>query len=77
MTKPGKLTRKLWGYFALTFLLFSLIIGAVFSFLFTDYNRTVHEAEMRRQAETLAAALPAFRGQGLLAGEATTAPIMA
>lgn len=69
MTKPGKLTQRLWGYFALTFLLFSLIIGAVFSFLFTDYNRTAHEAEMRRQAETLAAALPAFRGQGLLEGE--------
>lgn len=71
MTKPRKLTRKLWGYFALSLLLFSLLIGMVFSFLFVEYNSKAHRSEMQRQAETLAAALPAFRGQDLLWTEQT------
>lgn len=69
MMKPRKLTKKLWSYFAISLLIFSLVIGTVFYFLFMGYNRTAHEAEMRRQAETLAAALPAFRGQGLMSTE--------
>ena len=70
MTGSGKLTKRLWAYFAMPLLIFSLIIGAVFSFLFMGYNREAHSSEMRRQAETLAAALPAFRGQGLPGTEA-------
>ena len=64
MLKPKKLTRKLWGYFALSLLIFSLLMGAVFASLFVEYNRQSHQEEMRRQAETLAEAWPAFREEG-------------
>ena len=64
-----KLTRRLWGSFALSLLLFSLLIGSVFAYLFRDYHQEAHQEEMRRQAETLAAALPAFRDEGFLAQE--------
>ena len=74
MLKPKKLTRKLWGYFALSLLIFSLLMGAMFSFLFTSYNREAHQSEMRRQAETLAAALPAFREQGLVDSQPAEEP---
>ena len=39
MLKPKKLTRKLWGYFALSLLIFSLLMGTMFAFLFVEYNR--------------------------------------
>lgn len=69
MLKPKKLTRKLWGYFALSLLIFSLLMGTVFALLFVEYNRQSHQEEMRRQAETLAEAWPAFREEGFLAKE--------
>ena len=74
-----KLTRRLWGSFALSLLLFSLLIGSVFAFLFMDYHQEAHQTEMRHQAETLAAALPAFRDEGFLTqsqpGAETPAPL--
>ncbi|WP_029541842.1 hypothetical protein [Selenomonas sp. AB3002] len=78
MLKPKKLTRKLWGYFALSLLIFSLLMGTVFAFLFVEYNRQSHQEEMRHQAATLAEAYPTFREAGFLAPEnlsaAETAP---
>ena len=63
MLKPRQLTKKLWGYFALSLLMFSLLMGTLFACLFMSYSRESHQSEMRRQAETLAA-LPAFIEQG-------------
>ena len=61
MLKPKKLTRKLWGYFALSLLIFSLLMGTMFAFLFVEYNRKSHQEEMRHQAATLAEAFATFR----------------
>ena len=69
MLKPKKLTRKLWGYFALSLLIFSLLMGTMFAFLFVEYNRKSHQEEMRHQAATLAEAFATFREAGFLVQE--------
>ncbi len=62
----GKLTKRLWGYFALLLAVFSLLIGSVFAVLFVGYNREIHQDELRRQATALAEALPAMEAAELL-----------
>lgn len=63
-----RLTKRLLAYFSLTLLLFALLCGAVFSWLFTRYSQQVYEQELRQRAETLAAAIPSLAGsQQLLA----------
>ena len=62
-----QLSRRLIGYFSLTLLLFALLIGSCFSLLFTRYSQHVHEEELQRRAETLAAAIPSMeQAQALL-----------
>ena len=66
-----QLTRRLVGYFSLALLLFALLIGSCFSFLFTGYSRHVHEEELQRRVETLAASIPSMgEARSLLAREA-------
>lgn len=62
----GKLTKKLWSYFALLLLIFSMLIGGAFAFLFVSYNREAHQEEMRRQAIALAEAMLSMEGTELL-----------
>lgn len=69
-----QLTRRLVGYFSLALLLFALLIGSCFSFLFTGYSRHVHEEELQRRVETLAASIPSMgEARSLLAREAANA----
>ena len=68
-----QLTRRLVGYFSLALLLFALLIGSCFAFLFTGYSRHVHEEELQRRVETLAASIPSMGEAGsLLAREAAS-----
>lgn len=52
------LTRRLVMYFSVTLLLFSMLIGTVFAFLFTRYTREMQEEALQERAGSLAAALP-------------------
>ena len=54
-----RLTKRLLLYFSVTLILFALIMGSVFSWLFTHYNQHVHEEETMQRVLTLAAAIPA------------------
>ena len=54
---------------SLTLLLFALLCGAVFSWLFTRYSQQVYEQELRQRAETLAAAIPSLAGSQQLLAE--------
>ncbi len=64
-----RLTRRLLAYFSLTLLLFALLCGAVFSWLFTRYTQQVYENELRQRAQTLAAAIPSLAGSQQLLAE--------
>lgn len=50
----NKLTKKLILYFSLTLLLFSLVIGLAFRFLFSKQTITIHTEEMSRRAAVIA-----------------------
>lgn len=65
----GKLTKRLWSYFSLLILFFSVLIGSVFAFMFVEYNRENHQEEMRRQATALAEALPQLADEALFEEE--------
>lgn len=56
-----RLTKRLLLYFSVTLILFALIMGSVFSWLFTHYNQHVHEEETMQRVLTLAAAIPAMK----------------
>ena len=73
--RKKRLTKRLILYFSVTLILFALIMGGVFSWLFTHYNQHVHEEETMQRAMTLAAAIPAMKDsrQFLEAAEAESA----
>ncbi|MFD2306472.1 sensor histidine kinase [Enterococcus termitis] len=50
----SKLTKKLILYFSLTLLLFSVVIGLAFRFLFSKQTVTIHTEEMTRRASVIA-----------------------
>ncbi len=50
----NKITHRLVLYFSLTLLVFALIIGSLFSFLFVHYTSDLHIKDMKRRAITLA-----------------------
>ena len=52
-----KITRRLVLYFSLTLVVFSIIIGSLFSFLFVNYTTDLHIKDMKRRAATLAETL--------------------
>jgi len=54
------LLRRMLLYFSTVLLLFSLLIGSVFAFLFARHSQKVHQEEMRERALALAAAIPAM-----------------
>ncbi|SFT75785.1 Signal transduction histidine kinase [Selenomonas sp. GACV-9] len=63
-----RLTKRLLIYFSLTLLLFAVLCGSVFAWLFMRYNQQVYETELRQRAETLAAIIPSLSdSQSLLA----------
>ena len=66
MTQGHRLTRRLALHSFATLLAFALLIGAVFAFLFTRYHEEMHRQELQQRAETIAAALPAMDGAGML-----------
>lgn len=53
----SKIAKKLSMYFALALLIFSLIIGSAFFFLFRKYTVDVHKNELKNYAVSLAEAL--------------------
>lgn len=59
--RKKRLTKRLLLYFSVTLILFALIMGSVFSWLFTHYNQHVHEEETMQRALTLAAAIPVMK----------------
>jgi signal transduction histidine kinase len=64
----NKIARKLSLYFAFALLVFSIIIGGVFMFLFRHHNVEVHKLELAARAESIAATLAGFidRGSGMM-----------
>ena len=66
----NKIRSRLLLYFAGSLLVFSLIIGIIFSILFSRHNTDVHKAELEDRAENIAEALAGFwidsaeQGQG-------------
>ena len=50
----NKILLRLILYFASSFVIFALIIGIVFSALFSNHNIEVHKAELERQALSIA-----------------------
>ncbi|WP_255448768.1 sensor histidine kinase [Selenomonas ruminis] len=62
--RKKRLTKRLILYFSVTLILFALIMGSVFSWLFTHYNQHAHEEETMQRAMTLAAAIPAMKDSG-------------
>ncbi|WP_296786224.1 HAMP domain-containing sensor histidine kinase [Selenomonas sp.] len=59
--RKKRLTKRLLLHFSVTLILFALIMGSVFSWLFTHYNQHVHEEETMQRALTLAAAIPVMK----------------
>ena len=51
------LTRRLVLYFSVTLLVFALVIGGVFSFLFRRYTLNLHTNDLKTHAEAVAASL--------------------
>jgi signal transduction histidine kinase len=49
-----KLTRKLVTYFSIVLLLFALIIGCLFTFLFMRHTSNLHKAELKNRAVSIA-----------------------
>ena len=54
------LLKKMLLYFSAVLLLFSLLMGIVFSLLFARHSQYVHQEEMQKRALALAAAIPAM-----------------
>lgn len=72
------LLRRMLLYFSTVLLLFSLIIGSVFAFLFARHSQNVHQEEMQERALALAAAIPAMgEAENLLQAESTEAALPA
>ena len=53
----NKILLRLIRYFVTSFVIFAVIIGVVFSFLFSRYNAEIHGAELERQAASIANSL--------------------
>lgn len=64
-----RLTRRLVMYFSVTLLLFSVLIGTVFAFLFTSYTQELQEEALQERADSLAAAVPMLEALQLLSCE--------
>ena len=56
----SKILHRLIAYFVTTFLVFSLIIGIVFSALFSRHNLIVHRAELEKRSVNVASTLSAM-----------------
>ncbi|MCL2588822.1 MAG: HAMP domain-containing histidine kinase [Oscillospiraceae bacterium] len=56
----NKILRRLILYFMASFLVFALVIGLMFSVLFSQHNIHVHHAELERRAVRIAETLSAF-----------------
>ncbi|SFA89990.1 sensor histidine kinase [Selenomonas ruminantium] len=54
------LLKKMLLYFSAVLLLFSLLMGTLFSLLFARHSQEVHQEEMQKRALALAAAIPAM-----------------
>lgn len=54
------LLKKMLLYFSTVLLLFSLVMGIAFSWLFARHSQEVHQEEMQKRALALAAAIPAM-----------------
>ncbi|WP_037355702.1 cell wall metabolism sensor histidine kinase WalK [Selenomonas sp. FC4001] len=54
------LLKKMLLYFSAVLLLFSLLMGIVFSLLFARHSQEIHQEEMQKRALALAAAIPAM-----------------
>ncbi|SFW47306.1 sensor histidine kinase [Selenomonas ruminantium] len=54
------LLKKILLYFSAVLLLFSLLMGIVFSLLFARHSQEIHQEEMQKRALALAAAIPAM-----------------
>jgi len=75
MNMKHSLFKKLLFYFSAVLLIFSLLIGSVFSFLFVRHSQDVHQEEMQKRAVALAAAIPAMEEATELLQEETTPPL--
>ena len=53
----NKILYRLIAYFVTTFLVFSLVIGMMFSFLFARHNLIVHKAELEKRSVNVASTL--------------------
>ena len=49
-----KIRYRLFFYFTISLVTFSIVIGILFTSLFTDYNRTIHIKEMEKQSVMVA-----------------------
>ena len=63
------MTRRLVLYFSVTLLVFALVIGGVFGFLFRRYTLDLHTNDLKTHAEAIAASL-----SGKKKGDASNAP---
>ena len=54
------LLKKMLLYFSAVLLLFSLLMGVLFSLLFARHSQEIHQEEMQKRALALAAAIPAM-----------------
>lgn len=68
----NKIRLRLTLYFMAAFLIFSTIIGVIFSFLFSSYSAGVHKVELEKRATNIATTLAGFyensttgRGMGM------------
>jgi signal transduction histidine kinase len=69
----SKIARRLSLYFIVALLVFAIIVGAVFLFLFRNYTVSVHREKLRGYAESLASALS---GQGSGTGSDRLGPYL-
>ena len=53
----NKILFRLILYFAASFVFFAVVIGAIFSFLFSRHNAEIHKAELERRAVSIAGSL--------------------
>jgi signal transduction histidine kinase len=58
------MTKKLFAYFAVTLLVFSMLIGIVFIFLFNDYTVKVNRNNMLKTANSIAESVSPYLEEG-------------
>ena len=53
----NKISTKLMINFSISLICFSIIIGMMFSYLFSDYTMKVHKNDLQKRAETISKTL--------------------